>query len=105
MPFIRVKKPGVFGEAFLGDKAYEWVEVDDTGQPMSQPREIQQQPVPEKQPGQMSRGYSPRGRPNTGKTEPLIREGVRAPDTSKGYSKPFNYHLWNKIRKFKKSKK
>ena len=111
MPFIKVKKPGIFGEAFLGEKAYEVVEVDETGQPIRQkqawtPKQEfwnkQEQSV-----GKMSRPYAKRkvGRPYEGGTEPVIEPGVRAPDKKKGYTKPFNYELWNRLRALKKKKK
>jgi hypothetical protein len=107
MPFIKVKKPGIFGEAFLGDKAYELVEVDEQGQPIRQKQAWSpkqdfwakqgQAPIP-KQPGQMSRTYKSR-------TEEKIGDGIRAPDTAKGYKRPFNYHMWNKLRAMKKKRR
>lgn len=101
MPFIKVRKPGVFGEAFLGTSAYELVEVDDNGVPV-------QKQVSRPEPVRMNT-YSPKPkvskvRPRTyarktepGKTPPKIGNGYRAP--APGYSKPFNYHEWNAIRK------
>ncbi len=94
MPFIKVRKPGVFGEAFLGEKAYDLVEVDETGVPITVKAEAIRNTKPTYKSAAPVRSMSG--------TEPKIAPGVRAPDTAKGYSKPFNYHQWNAIRKLKK---
>ena len=88
MPFIKRLKQGAF-PALDGDKAYELVEVDDFGNPIGKDN----QPKP--------RAYKSR-------TEVKVGEGLRAPDVAKGYTKNFDYHLWNKLRaegKLKRYKK
>ena len=37
-------------------------------------------------------------------TEKKAGDGFREPDIRKGYQDPFNYHLWNDLRKRKKVK-
>jgi hypothetical protein len=77
MPYIRKIKKGMF-PSLHGAKAYEYIEVDEQGVPVGSNRNVKSG------------------------TEPLIAPGIRAPDTAKGYSTPFDYHLYNKLRKLKK---
>jgi len=99
MPFIKVRKPGVFGEAFLGTSAYELVEVDDNGVPVSKqvsrPEPVRMTTSVPRSAKVRPRTYARKTEP--GKTPPKIGNGYRAP--AEGYSKPFNYHEWNAIRK------
>jgi len=93
MPYIKRKKPGAF-PAWGGSNAYEYVEVDQFGNP------IPQQPIQEfieTRNIQPPRSDMQTKTPSL--TEPKIAPGIRAPDTIKGYSKPFDYHLWNTLRK------
>jgi hypothetical protein len=76
MPFIKRVKKGMI-PAWHGQKAYEVIEIDDYGNP-----------IPTKEQKKASAF-----------TEPKIAPGVRAPDTRKGYKTPFNYRLWNDLRK------
>jgi hypothetical protein len=77
MPFIKRVKKGMF-PSLDGDKAYELIEVGEAGLPINN-----NLPKPRKY----------------GKTEPKIGPGLRAPDVEKGYSKNFDYHLWNRLLK------
>ena len=81
MPYIKRLKLGRF-PSFDGPRAYEMIEVDEMGNPVlkTSDRELKK----------VSNEIS--------LTEKKIAPGVRAPDTRKGYSKPFDYHLWNKLR-------
>lgn len=69
MVLIRRKKATAFGEAFLGKDAYEVVDV---------PVEGEVQPMTKDKMNKLSSGF-------------------KLP--SKGHDKPFNYKLWNTLRK------
>ena len=101
MPFIKVRKPGVFGEAFLGSSAYELVEVDDNGVPLAEKKIMQREkPMTIKTTQPRPREYTSREKRTPGVTPPKIGNGIRA--AAPGYSKPFDYHQWNAIRKKRK---
>jgi len=91
MPYIKRLKKGRF-PGFDGDKAFELIEVDDAGNPVI--RNID--PLVNTQ---VLRNNKP------SRTEKKIAPGLRAPDVVKGYDKPFDYHLWNKLRAEGKLKK
>lgn len=104
MPWIKILKPGKMA-TWHGKDAYQWVEVDEMGNPTGA------SPMDQSPSQQQNKSFSwlngkkkeqsqnmPRTRP-LGKTEKKIAPGIRAPDTQKGYTKPFDYHLWNKLRK------
>ena len=89
MPFIKKVKKGKF-PAFEGSSAVEVIEVDEFGNPII--RDGGNRGLKE-----VSKGIS--------RTEKKIAPGIRAPDVIKGYDKPFNYHLWNKLRAERKARK
>lgn len=89
MPFIKRLKPGKFA-SLDGDEAYDYIEVDNYGNPIQEGR----QPRPKKQTIKKSDYVSPGSL-----TEEKIAPGIRAPDVRKGYKTPFDYHQWNSIRK------
>jgi hypothetical protein len=85
---IRRKKSSALGEAFLGKDAYEYVRVPDKKEAVPQERNIvprqERNMVPKKQAtykGNLPDGFAP---------------------PQPGYKKPFNYKLWNTLRKLKR---
>ena len=91
MPFIKRLKPGKFA-SLDGDEAYDFIEVDDYGNPVigQVKRPIKKKPdyVDTHKVGSL--------------TEEKIGNGLRAPDVKKGYKTPFDYHQWNSLRKIKR---
>lgn len=88
MGYMKIKKPGRF-PAWGGSNAYEYVEVDEFGNPIVQPDIVQNV-----RPARIDLDQKA---PSL--TEKKIAPGLRAPDKIKGFSKPFDYHLWNTLRK------
>lgn len=98
---VKVRKSALGAAWYGAGKEYKTVNVPDRNVPRPVQRPVRQvyskQPsyvrqVPEANKTVMSRGYKSR-------TEAKIAPGIRAPDVEKGYKKPFDYHLWNKLRK------
>ena len=96
MPFIKVLKKGAF-PSLDGDKAYETIEVDHFGIPVSQKGSMYKNPIMKSVPS----GGQPRPRSYKSRTEPKIGDGIRAPDYEKGFKEGqnFNYHQWNALKK------
>lgn len=83
MPWIKVLKKGAI-PGLDGDKAYDFIEVDDYGNPVNRRSNF--------------------GRPNKGLTEPKIAPGIRAADRTKGYTKDFDYRQWNSLKAKRKKR-
>ena len=120
MPVIKRIKKGMFPSLY-GKRAYELVEVDIQGNPIrviddgaGSKKEVpsgnlfdqifparanKRRALEEAAMVEALRNNQVIRNGVVSKTEKKIGPGMRAPDIEKGYSKPFNYHLYNKIRK------